>query len=109
MSRRGKGPVGTSMGSSFRTSFKKSLPHLIRAQDILVLASRGEPDISPELLDVCRRTVEHMFDATSQERNLIHKHWMMFAESGKLRGVRGWREEKPVAPQGTPSQKQMTH
>jgi hypothetical protein len=96
------GLVGASIGSSFKTLRNRNLPNLIRAKDILTLVKRGEPDISPELLEACQRTASNMMDAQGRDKTIIYCNWMRFAESGKLRGIRGWREDKPVCPEEQP-------
>ena len=83
------GPIGTQMGSNSRkAAFRRNLPALIKAKDILTVHERGISEIGPNVLDVCRIATESPSLLYEGQKRMIWAVWQELAESNKLRGIR---------------------
>lgn len=80
--------------SSRKWALKNNLHALIKAKDILKLLERGEK-IPESVMFACDKAINAPSLLVPSEKRAIQFQWMAFAEAGKLRGLRGWRETPP--------------
>lgn len=77
--------------SSRKWALKNNLYALIKAKDILKLLERGE-QIPESVMFACDKAINSPSLLLPSEKRVIQSQWIAFAEAGKLRGLRGWRE-----------------
>lgn len=85
-----KGEIGTqTSGNSRKVAVRANLGYLIKARDILTILNNGEQGLPAEVITYCHIATTTPSFLEHWQGQKIDGLWLILAESGKLKGIRG--------------------